>query len=275
MIRKLLPLIVLAAAAAAAVSAQTASTVTKHDLSPAEVERIVKKFTENEALFREALSSYVFNRYAAISTIGMGGQVTGVFRRDSFMNLDASGKRTEKVLFAPISTLTEISLEAEDIENMKGIDAFGIEPKTVGQYAFTYLGKEKIDELNLFVFDVAPKTPPDWKKGEGRLFQGRIWVDDEDLMIVKSRGKAVPEKKQRFPTMESIRQNVDGKYWFPSHIDADDELIFSSGQAVKIRVRMRFKDYSLGRSEVRLVGDEEIVQEPAPTPSPTPAKKPL
>ncbi len=260
--------------AAAAAFGQTASTVTKVDLPQAEIDRIVKKFTENEALFREALNIYAFNRYAALSTVGMGGQVTGTFRRDSYLTFSQAGERFEKILFAPISTVTDLTITAEDIENLGGINPFAIEPRVANLYSFTYLGKEKIDELNLYVFDVAPKVAPDPKKGEGKYFQGRIWVDDEDLMIVKSKGKAVPEKKQRFPVVETTRENVDGKYWFPSYSASDDELVFDNGHAVKIKFRVRYKDYKLGRSDVRLVGEEELVKdEPAATPTPE-VKKP-
>lgn len=252
----------------------SASNIVKTDLSQAEIDRIVKKFTQNEALFREALNVYAFNRSAALSTVGMGGQVTGTFRRDSYMTFNEAGDRFERILFAPISTVQELEITAEDIENLGGINPFAIEPRMVSQYSFTYLGKEKIDELNLYVFEVAPKTPPDPGKGEGKYFQGRIWVDDEDLMIVKSRGKAVPEKKQRFPIVDTIRENVDGKYWFPSYASSDDELVFPKGNAVKIKFRVRYKDYKLGRSDVKLVGEEEIVKdEPAPSPTPPPLPK--
>lgn len=248
-----------------------ASNVVKTNLSQSDIDRIVKKFTQNEFLFRQALNVYAFNRYAAVSTVGMGGQITGTYRRDSYFTFDETGTRYEKVLFAPISTLTEVTVNLEDIENMSGIDAFGIEPKLIDQYKFTYLGEEKIDELNLYVFDVEPKVAPDWKKGEGKYFQGRIWVDVDDMMIVKSKGKAVPEKKQRFAIIESIRQNVDGKYWFPSHVNSDDELVFGNGDVVKMRIRLRFKDYRLGRTDVKIVGEEDVPPEkPAPTPSSTP-----
>jgi hypothetical protein len=248
-----------------------ASSVVKTDLSQAEIDRIVKKFTENEFLFRQALNVYAFNRYATMQTIGMGGQITGTFKRDSYLTFNEGGERFEKILFAPISTVTEVQISVEDVDNLGGINPFAIEPKLANQYAFTYLGKEKIDELNLFVFDVSPKVMPDPKKGVARFFQGRIWVDDEDLMIVKSKGKAVPEGKQRFPTIETTRENVDGKYWFPSYSSSDDELVFDSGQAVKMRVRVRYKDYKLGRTDVKIVGEEDVPPEkPAATPMSTP-----
>lgn len=254
------------------VPGQTPTNVVKTDMSPAEIDRIVKKFVQNEGLFRQALNVYAFNRYAAVSTVGLGGQITGTYRRDSFLTFTDAGARIERILFAPVSTLTEISISAEDIENMGGIDAFGVEPKTADLYKFTFLGKEKIDELDLYVFDVEPKTAPDWKKGEGKYFQGRVWVDVEDLMIVKSKGKAVPEKKQRFAIMESIRENVDGKYWFPSYVSSSDELVFSNGQAVKMKILVRFKEYRVGRTDVKILDGEE---NPEPTPSPNPVKKPL
>lgn len=247
------------------------SNIVKQELSQAEIDRIVKKLTQNEALFRQALNVYAFNRYATIQTIGMGGQITGTYRRDSFLTFSEAGDRFERILFAPVSTLTEISVSAADIENLGGIDPFAIEPRVADQYKFTYLGKEKIDELSLYVFDVAPKVMPDWKKGVAKFFQGRIWVEDEGLMIVKSKGKAVPEGKERFPVIETIRQPIDNKYYFPVDSRADDELVFDSGQAVKVRVRVRYTDYRLGRTDVKIIAEEDEPVTPAPTPAP---KKP-
>jgi hypothetical protein len=35
--------------------------------------------------------------------------------------------------------------------------------------------------------------------------------------------------------METWRESVDGKYWFPAFSSADDELVFDSGNSVKLR----------------------------------------
>ncbi len=253
--------------------AQT-SNIIKKDLSPVEIDRIVKKFTANEAEFRAALPNYVFNRSATVQTIGMGGQVTGTFRRDSFMSLTEDGKRFERINFAPVSTLTEITVTPEDLEDLGGVNPFALEPSVVSQYNFNYVGKEKIDELNLYVFDVSPKVMPDPKKTKLRLFTGRIWVDDQDLLIVKSKGKAVPEtKNNKYPVVETWRENIDGKYWFPSYISSDDELVFDSGQSVKLKMRVKYNNYRVGRSEVRILDDDEEIKEDKPKPSPTPTPK--
>lgn len=261
---------------AAAVSLGQASTIVKSELSPAEISRIVKAFSDNEFEFRQALGIYAFNRDAKVQTIGLGGQITGTYIRNSYLTFKDDGSRFERILYSPISTLKEISVSPEDIEDLGGINPFAIEPKHVREYNFTFVGKEKIDELDLYVFDVTPKVIPDWKKSSLRLFSGRIWVDDQDLMIVKSKGKAVPEGKQRFPIIETWRESVDGKYWFPSFSMSDDELVFDSGQVVKIRVRVKYANYRVGRSEVRILDAEEEVQEekPAAKPTPTPTPKP-
>jgi hypothetical protein len=259
--------------------AQT-SNIVRQDLSQTEIDRIIKKFTENEANFRNALTIYVFNRSAMVQTLGMGGQITGLMRRDSFMSLTPSGERLEKVIFNPVSTLPLGFMTPEDFEDLGGVTPFALEPSAVNLYNFTYLGKEKIDELNLYVFEVSPKVMPDPKKSKLRLFTGRVWVDDTDLMLVKSKGKGVPETKtNKFPIVETWRENIDGKYWFPSFASSDDELLFENGSSVKLKMRIKYSNYRIGRSEVKIGDDEEEVKDepkptPTPTPTATPAKKP-
>jgi hypothetical protein len=227
-------------------------------LSQEEINRIIKSFAEKEKEFREALKKYVFNRSVTIQTIGLGGNVTGTYRRDSFMTFTENGERYEKVIYAPVSTLKEISVTPEDIEDLGGINPFALEPEVINLYNFTLVGKQKIDELNLYVFDVTPKVIPDPKKSKQRLFMGRIWVDDRDLQIVKSRGKGVPEtKNNKFPVVETWRENIDGKYWFPTYSYSDDELVFDNGNVVRIRMRVKYTNYRLGRSEVRILEDDE------------------
>jgi hypothetical protein len=275
--KKSVILLAIMALLASVLFAQDPGSVKKVPLTQAEIDRIIKKFTENEGKFRSALGEYNFSRKATVQTIGMGGQVTGEFRRDSEMIISPSGPRMEKILFAPIPTLTEITVTAEDLEDLGGVNPFALDPANVAQYNFTYVGKEKIDELDLFVFDVTPKVMPDPKKTKLRLFTGRVWVDDTDLMIVKTRGKAVPEwKNNRFPVVETYRENIDGKYWFPTYVYSDDELVFENGLSVHLRMKVNYKDYKLAHTDVRIIAEEDVKDEsntkPTPTPTPTPKK---
>ncbi|MCB1023441.1 MAG: hypothetical protein KDB79_03570 [Acidobacteria bacterium] len=252
------------------------SPIQSETLNQIEIDQIIKKFTKNEDDFRFALTNYVLDRSATVQTVGLGGLITGTFRRDSFLTFTKDGKRFEKIEYAPPSTLTEISITPQDLEDLGGVNPFAINPQDVSLYTFSYLGKQKIDDLNLHVFDVRPKVIPNPKKTDKRLFVGRIWVDDEDFMIVKSKGKGIPETKDnKFPVVETWRTNVDGKYWFPAYTAADDELVFDSGQVVKIRMRVRYDDYKQGRSEVIILDDDvEVPEEPAKDPKDVPPPKP-
>lgn len=249
------------------------SKVVKTNLNQAEIDAIVKNFTAKEAVFREALKGYVFQRKAMIQTLGMGGQITGVYRRDSLFALAQDNTRIEKILFFPMPTLQEITITPQDLEDLGGVNPFALEPSAVSQYNFSYVGKEKIDELDLYVFDVSPKVLPN-PKSSLRLFSGRIWVDDRDLQIVKSKGKAVPETKtDKYPTVETWRENVDGKYWFPSYSISDDELVFDSGESVKLKMRVYYTGYTPGKTDVKILDDEEEVKEEKPPAAPTPVPK--
>jgi hypothetical protein len=239
----------------------------------ADIGSIVQAFTAKETEFRKVLSAYAFKRDVVIQTIGMGGQITGEYHRVSQFVFSDQNERFEKITFFPQPTLTELSLTQEDLEDLGGIQPFALEASKIDQYDFKYLGKERLDELHTYVFDVAPKSLP--KKVSERFFQGRIWVDEQDLQIVKVRGKGVPEGKQRFPLFETYRQQIDGRYWFPTYTYADDQLVFPKGQTVHLRMLVHYSDYKRFRSKVRITevdGAREVVPEAQPTPVPAPRK---
>ncbi|MCA1606472.1 MAG: hypothetical protein LC775_13615, partial [Acidobacteria bacterium] len=159
----------------------------------AETDRIVSAFTARETEFRNALAQYAFKRDAVVQSIGAGGQISGEYHRTSQLIFDDSGKRMEKILFFPMPTLTAVGISSEDLDDLGGVQLFALEASKAPLYNFKYVGKERIDELDLHVFDVSPKALSDSKKVKERLFQGRIWVDTQDYQIVKTRGKGVPE----------------------------------------------------------------------------------
>ncbi|HVF57444.1 MAG TPA: hypothetical protein VM934_14920 [Pyrinomonadaceae bacterium] len=261
-----------------------ASSAINRSGAPADVDKIIRAVAAKEAEFRRALNNYQFKRDAVIQTIAMGGQISGEYHRTSRFVFDDSGNRFEKILLFPMPTITEITVTPEDLEDLGGVQAFALEISKIDQYNFSYVGKERIDELDLYVFDVSPKILSDQRalanlkkmKEPERFFQGRIWVDDRDYQIVKARGKGVPEFDQRFPTFETYREQIDGRYWFPTYAFADDELVFKDGQSVHVRLRVRFTDFEQLKGKARIIeeGEPDEVDpkddNPRPTPSPTP-----
>ena len=249
---------VLAQQTSADTRAPATAPITATTLPAARIDEIIRAFTAKESRFRQALNSYAFKRDALVQTIGMGGQVTGEYHRVSFFTFDDAGNRFEKINFFPMPTLTEITVTAQDLEDLGGVNPFALEASKLNAYSFKYVGKEKIDELDLYVFDVAPKIAPDPKKVKERFFQGRIWVDQQDLQIVKARGKGVPEdKNNKYATFETYREQIDGKYWFPTYTYADDELVFDNGSSVRLRMLVKYTDFVVGRGKVTIteIGD--------------------
>lgn len=232
---------------------------------PVDVDRIVRSFSAKETEFRKALNDYAFKRDATIQQIGMGGGVAGEYRRVSQFVFDDQGNRFEKITFFPAPTLVELQITEEDIEDLGGIQPFALEAAKINQYNFNYLGTEHIDEIDTYVFDVQPKVLP--KKVSERFFQGRVWVDTSDLQIVKVRGKGVPEGKQRFPTFETYRQQIDAHYWFPVYTYADDNLIFPD-VTIHMRMLVRYTDFQRFRSRVTITDVNETAPEPSPSPTP-------
>ncbi len=239
-------------------------------LAPAEVERIVKTFTGKERQFRQALNQYSFKRDAILQRLGLGGQVTGEFHRVSIFTFDDQGNRYEKISYFPMPSFQQVT--KEDLDDLGGIQPFALDPSKIPLYDFRYVGKEKIDELNLYVFDVSPKVMPDAKKTKERFFLGRVWVDDQDLQIVKTKGKGLPEtKNNKYPIVETYREQIDGRFWFPTYSYADEELIFDSGETLHVRMKVRYSDFTPARATVTIT---EIEGPDAPATEPKPAATP-
>ena len=265
LLRFVLGVVVLAALAAPVAHAQSTSEAktggtTAATPDQARIDEIVRKFAAKETQFRRALNAYAFKRDALIQILGMGGQVVGEYHRVSDFTFDDQGNRYEKINFFPLSNIGEV-ITAEDLEDLGGVNPFALEASKLGLYNFKYVGKERIDELDLYVFDVAPKVMPDAKKTKDRFFLGRIWVDDQDLQIVKSKGKAIPETKtNKFPVVETYREQIDGKFWFPTYAYADDDLIFDNGTDMRIRMQVKYTNYIVGRGKLTVTEEIEEVK---------------
>jgi len=241
-------------------------------LSQKEIDRIIAAFTTKETQFRLALNQYSFKRDATIQSLGMGGQVTGEYRRVSYFTFDDNGNRFEKISFFPMPSFNQVT--PEDLDDLGGIQPFALEPSKLDKYNIKYVGKEQIDELNLYVFDVTPKVIPDPNKTKERLFVGRVWVDDQDLQIVKTRGKGVPETKiNKFPVVETYREQI-GRYWFPTYSYTDEELVFDNGTSLHVRMRVKYSDFVPARATLTITEIAGPDAPDKPKPEQTPPNKP-
>jgi hypothetical protein len=220
------------------------------------VAEIIRRFAEAESQNKVARNNYTFTQDFDLTTLGEAGSFTGRFHRVSDVVFDDRGNRFEKITFFPPSTLTDLQITSEDMQDLAGVQPFALTTEDLPKYQINYTGKEKIDELGTYVFDVKPKS---FVKGE-RYLEGRIWVDDQDFQIVKVKGQAVPEVgDQKFPHFESYRENIDGRFWFPTYIFADDVLEFKKGPSVRLKMTVRYTNYKKFSARIRLTDEGEAV----------------
>jgi hypothetical protein len=226
-------------AAAAVAGAQTQEPPIKPAPAGTATARIVAQFVANETAFQRAFAGYSFEREAVLQSIGMGRQVTGEYFRRSRISFDPQGLMQERVIKMPVPGLAP---SQTDIDDLNTIQLFVLEAAKLPRYDFKLAGTQEIDETQFYVFDVTPKVMPNPKKSKERFFEGRVWIDAQDLLLVKARGKGVPAGKEAYPTFDYYREH-DGHNWLPSTVFADDELVLQNGEVVRVRLRVKYRDY--------------------------------
>jgi hypothetical protein len=252
---RILYLSLIAVIACSSVIARQTSSAQK---TPPSIPEVIRRFAEAETQNRIARNNYTFTQDFDLITLGEGGSVTGRFHRVSDIVLDDRGNRIERITFFPPPTLVSLQITNEDMQDLAGVQPFALATEDIPKYQIDYVGKEKIDELNTYIFDVKPKS---MVKGE-RYLEGRVWVDDQDLQIVKVKGQAVPEVgDQKFPHFESYRENIDGRFWFPTYIYADDVLVFKKSSSVHLKMTVRFTNYKKFSTRIRVADEGEAASE--------------
>jgi len=200
------------------------------------IQAIIEKFAAKEAEFARARENYTYRQTVRIQELDEGGRPGGKMEMVSDIIFSPEGKRTERVVHAPPNSLRRILLTPEDEQDLRNVQPFVLTTSEIPKYHIRYLGKETLDEIPCYAFAVKPKK---LEPGQ-RYFQGIIWVDDRDLQIVKTYGRGVGLIKKgsdnQFPKFETYREQIDGKYWFPTYTTANDVLHFQTGpQAIRMR----------------------------------------
>jgi hypothetical protein len=232
-------------------------------------EEIIKQFEAKETGFREALNHYTYRRTVRVQTVGDDNKVDGEYYEIDDVIFDPTGKRVEKVVYAPANTLTRIGMTPADFQDLQERLPFVLTAADAGQYDIKYLGRQKVDTVDCYVFDVAPKVI---EKGK-RYFQGKIWVDAEELEIVVTSGKNVPDDLRKghedlSTPFTTYREQIDGANWFPTYTKGDGVLHFPSGNGyitndVHVRQTVKYSDYKqYGSTEKLIYEGQEVKQDP-------------
>jgi len=239
-------------------------------------EQIVKEFAAKESQFQQALNHYTYRRTAKVETLDDDNKVDGQYYEVDDVIFDPTGARTEKVVFAPENSLTRVMMSPSDLQDIQRGYPFVLTAEEIGQYDVKYVGRQKVDEIDCYVFDVSPKIIEKKK----RYLLGRIWVDTTDLQIVVTNGRMVPDDTRKgsedlHPPFMTWRQQVDGHYWFPVYTKGEGVLHFSGGhgylaQDVHIRDIIKYSDYKRFGSTTKIIYDGQDISNSDNKPDPKP-----
>jgi hypothetical protein len=208
-------------------------------------EEIIKRFSQKEEEFLAARSRHTSRKSIRIQEFGPDGKLSGEFFRVTETAPGSDGRPAIKVIEKPQSTLQHAFLAPEDLEALDHIPAYPLTTSQLPKYNLKYVGKEQVDEIDCYIFQVKPKM---LERTRG-LFEGVIWVDAKYIEVVKTYGKWVTEQgdapilaQYPFALFETYRENVGGKYWLPNYSRSDDTLHLKD-QDVSIRLVIKWSDF--------------------------------
>ena len=243
-------------------------------------DQIVAEMGKHESAFAKARENYTFRQTVVMQTINDdNGKPDGEYRQVTDVGFNRDGTRNESVVFAPQNTLERVIIDQSDFEDLRLRIPLVLTSEDLPNYDVKYLGKQKVDELDTYVFEATPKNA-DLKH---RYFEGKVWVDQKDLEIVMINGKNVPDdlKHQHFSIpFTTYYEQVDTVNWFPTYTRADGTVHFAAskdGPATDIHMRntVKYTDYRRYRSSARIIyNGQDITNQSAPDKAPAEPAKP-
>jgi hypothetical protein len=230
------------------------------------VDDIVKKFGARETAFAEARDNYTFRQSVKIDTIDdNSNKADGEYQQITDISFSPEGRREEHVVFAPQNTIERVMMSPTDFDEIEHRLPFILTTNDLSKYEVTYVGRQKVDDLDTYVFDAGPRTIA---KGQ-HYFKGRVWVDQQDFQIVLVNGTTVPQDtrpghEDLQPPFTTYYEQVDGKYWFPTYTKAEGILHFAAQDGalsndVHMRSVVKYTDYKQFRSTSRIIFNGEDI----------------
>jgi hypothetical protein len=206
---------------------------------------IIKHLAQKEDEYLAARTHFTYRRTVRIQEFGPDGQPAGEYVMVTEPARDVDGNYFEKVVERPHSTLLHLYLKAEDLESLNRVPLFPLTTGQLSKYDLKFLGRELVDEVDCYIFQVKPRGVERTKA----YFDGIVWVDAKYLEVVKTYGKWVTDlgemhslSGKTFSLFETYRENVEGKYWFPDYARSDDTLRQKDVE-IPVRVVIKWTDF--------------------------------
>ena len=205
--------------------------------------RAAHRETETEA----ERSHYAYTQSVRLQELDRSGVQAGEYREVREVIFSPAGERTERLPAPPLMRLKNLVMTDEDFADLREVQPFIMTEDRLFIYETQYKGEEPClpaekDGRDCWVLSIRPRQI---LAGQ-RLFDGLLWISEEDFSVIRSEGKAVPEivttkRENLFPHFTTARRLVNG-YWFPSSTTADDTLYFRS-MPIREKLVIRYDDY--------------------------------
>ena len=118
------------------------------------VAQIIEKMGKREAQFAAARLQYIFRQSVKVDTISEDtGRPDGEYQQVADITFDKDNRRAEHVVFAPQNTLERVIMTPTDFDEIVNRQPFILTTEQLPQYDLTYLGRQKVDDLDTYVFD--------------------------------------------------------------------------------------------------------------------------
>jgi hypothetical protein len=217
----------------------------KPEPPPLPPDEIIRRFAAKEDEMVRAIKGYTFQKEVRIQEIGPDSKPTGQLEIVTQLRIAPDGKMYEKPVSRQPSTLHNLDLQRGDSDLLAPTPMFPLTTAMLPKYDIKYGGKQPLDELSAYFFTIKPRA----LERAHAYFSGVVWVDEQDLVIVKTMGKWVTETGDvtasdlPFSVFETYRQQVGKDLWFPSY-SRSDETIEAGDAHVPIRVIVKWSEFT-------------------------------
>ena len=126
-------------------------------LSQTQIDEIIQKFAAKEAEFAKARENYTYRQTSRVLDLDDGGNTVGKWEEVVDIVFSPEGKRSEHVVRAPVPNLKNFQMDPEDLTDLRTTQPFVLTTSELPNYYVRYLGKQKVDEIDTYVFAVKPR----------------------------------------------------------------------------------------------------------------------
>lgn len=207
-------------------------------------EEIIKRFSQKEDQYLVARAGYTYKKTIRLEEFGPDGKPAGQLSLVIEAKPSADGKMYEKTVERPQSTLQYLEMGPEDFQALARMPAYPLTTGQLAKYDLKYLGKELVDEVNCYIFQIKPRAV----ERAHYFFDGIVWVDAQYLEVVKTYGKWVNDlgdmrtATMPFTIFETYRENVEGNFWLPNYMRSDSTLNLKDLN-VNVRLVIKWTEY--------------------------------